>query len=274
MNLHRTVERFAVDPFVDPYNPTNILRGAVRPFNDVTNSGPSTRRLILETAPSETMFAKSIVTRDGAPFIAAAPNPDYWRGEKLRIKYPLLPCSAGKIGTVLQAITNTVPTTAVYCYPHYTKRQSVVAQESDWSSEFSLFLSPTEAVTKGQLFIQGNTYYHIRSVPYIDGAGFLVAPASLLDTPVRTLTLTPTQAYSPASDTTPAGTPETVTAFVEEAFLAYDNTSERYTTLKPGDKTITIKPIMTLKVGYLIGSYKVLSIDVGAGGESMCLCRR
>lgn len=52
MNLHQVTAKYMTETFIDPYGVGASFKGAIRPFAEVTNSGPSSRRRILETLPS------------------------------------------------------------------------------------------------------------------------------------------------------------------------------------------------------------------------------
>ena len=276
MNLHRTITKFMTDTFVDPYDSTSSIKGAVKVFNEVTNSGPSSRRRILETEPGVTLFTNRVVKRDSEIFLVGAANADTWRGEALRNKYPILPVDRTVVvATLAQILAPALPTRVTYSYPHYTKSISLDLQESEQGSNFTLFFSTAEAVAKGQIVIfSGNSYYRVRNDPYVDGAGFQVASAVLLSTPLQTLTLSRVGGYDVTLDTVTAASTASVSAFVEDAYLSYDHTSERFAQIKPGDKTITVRPSLPPKVGDSLGAFKILSVDPGADDVSVCHCRR
>lgn len=274
MNLHKTVERFSTETLTDPYTVGANLKGAIRPFVDVTNSGPSSRRRILETVPSVNMFANYVVQHAGTVYIVGGKNTDSWRGEVIRAKYPILPCDVtGRIATVPQILTATIPTKVVYAYPHFAKRAAVEDEESNVDSRFYFYLSMAEAISKGQIVIQGTKYYRVQSDPHLDGALFQVVEALLLDAPVQTLTYVKDTGYNPATDTITNGTTAQVTAFVEDAYLCYDHSSERRALLKPGDRNITFNHASPPVAGNTIGGYKILTIDTITGAFS-CHCRR
>ena len=276
MNLHKSVKRFATESFTDPYNAlTPALKGRLTVFNEVTNSGQSSRRRILELQPDLTVFANNVVTLNNENFIVGYGNQDMWKGEAIRVKYPVLPVGAtSKVASVYQILSATLPARNVYGHPIFIKDVTLEKQESEIFSNFSFYFPRNEAVAKGKIVVHNSSnYYRVRNVPFVDNAGFLVADVTLLESPLQTLTFSSAGTYDPVADTSTAPTTQSVQAFVEEAYLYYDNTSERFAELKPGDKTITIKPTIAPKVSDTVGAFRILSISVDTDGCSICHCR-
>ena len=276
MNLHATVSKLAWSKFIDPYTPTATLAGSVRPFAEMTNSGPSTRRRVLETPPDEVMFTDRVLSDGKEIFLAGAANYDFWREEVIRIKYPVLPCDfTFKIATMLQILTNSLPSRNAYAYPHFTKGPVLDSESSKVFSAFTLYTSSIETIVKGNVVVQGSKYYRVRSDPHLDGAGFQVAEVILVADPVQSLTYVRQTGYNPSTDTITNGGSSTVTTFVEDAYISYDHTSERYADLKPGDKNITFKPTGGApKAGETVGNYRILTLDTLSDTTFSCHCRR
>lgn len=275
MDLRKTVKRFATESYTDPYTVgATALKGRITTFNEVTNSGQSARRRILELQPSYNMFSNRVIVAGADTYIVGTGNDDYWKGNVIRVKYPLLPVGAtSKVASVLQILTSAIPSRTVYAHPTFTKDISLEKQESDLYSNFTIFFSSAESVVKGQILIHGTTnYYRVRNVPFVDNAGFLVADTVFVESPVQTLNFSSTGGYDPATDTIAVASTTSITAFVEEAYLHFDNTSERFSEIKPGDKAISIKPVTTPKAGDKIGAYNILSIDT-VNTVSVCHCR-
>ena len=274
MNLHKTVEKFSTETLTDPYTPGASFKGAIRPFTESTNSGPSSRRRVLETTPAVTMFSNYVIQHGNTVYVVGGKNIDNWRGQQIRIKYPILPCdTASRIATVMQILTATIPSRVVYAHPHYAKRAASADEDSEVDSRFYLYMSQAETISKGKIVVQGSRYYRVNSDPYLDGALFQVVEALQLEAPVQTLTYVKATGYNPATDTITNGTTASVTAFVEDAIFAYDHTSERHAQIEPGDRNITFTHTSAPVAGDTIGGYKILTIDAISGGFS-CHCRK
>ena len=275
MNLKKTIQRFNTKEFTDPYGIGSNFFGKISVFNEVTNSGEASRRRILETLPEVTVPASKVINGNGENFILGYPNKDEWRGSILRHKYPVLPVgNTSKISSIPQIITAAIPTTLYYGHPSFTREVSLELQDSDKINSFSFFFPSNTSITTGNVIIHGSTnYYKVRDVPYVDNAGFLVADVILLDSPVQTLTFKSEGNYDPITDTIAVASTQSITCFVEEAYLAYTHTSERYQKIEPGDKVITIKPSVTPKAGDNIGDYDILSIEANETAFT-CHCRK
>lgn len=274
MNLKKTIQRFNTETFTDTYGIGTSFKGKVSVFNEVTNSGVASRRRILETLPDVTLPSSQTIQSNGDNFIVGYGNKDVWRSEVLRIKYPILPVgTASRQASIAQVITNTVPTTLYYGHPSFVSDIKMELQESDLQTAFAFFFPSNTTVQRGSIIIQGSNYYKVRGIPFVDNAGFLTTDVILLDSPVQTLTFSSDGGYDPVTDTIAVASTQSLTAFVEEAYLSYDNTSERFQVIKPGDKAITIKPTVTPKAGDDIGDFKILSIDV-VDTAYYCHCRR
>lgn len=274
MNLFKVVEKYMTEVFTDPAS-TASIRGAVRPFAEVTNSGPASRRRILETAPATIMFPSYTVRVGGQIYVVGGKNVDFHHDTPIRNKYPILPSDAVmRVGTVAQAISGTTPTANVYGYLHYVKGSVIDSQDSKIVSNFSIYGSHSDITfARDKVVLCDGKYYKIRSTPYYDGSLFTVAESIELDSPLQTMALTRSTGYDPVADTILSGSTESMTVFVENAYFAYDHTSERYAELKPGDKTITIVSATRPKVGDTIGKFRILTIDDAADGSFVCHCR-
>ena len=275
MNLHKVTAKYQTETFSDPYGLSPNFKGAIRPFAEVTNSGPSSRRRILETLPGVVIPAGRIVTHNGTNYVVGGRNIDYWRNEEIRWKYPILPCDISmQVASVGQIIGSIVPAALYFCYPHFVRGSVMDTESSNVWSGFSLYCSSAAPLGRNQIAIANGIYYRIRSAPYLDGAAFQVAEVVGLDNPLQSLTYVRNTGYDPVTDTITSGSTAAVPCFVEDAYLAYDHTSERYAKLEPGDKTITFKPAQAVRAGETIGQYRILTIDIDAAGCSVCHCRR
>ena len=276
MNLHRLIGRFMTEAFTDPYNPaTPAIKGAVRSYVDRSNSEPSSRRRILELMPDVGMFSGYVLMNNGMPYIAGYQNIDMWEGSIIRHKYPILPAEQiFKAATANQVLTSALPSRDIYGYFHFLKGAFIPAQESSMFSDFSIYCSKMEALAKGLIIVASGKYYRAHGSPFLDGAGFQVIKVMELDAPLQTMSYVRKAGYDPVTDAYTTGGTSNISAFVEEAYLAYDHTSERFAKLAPGDRTITVKPAQAPRVGETIGTYRILAIDTDADGCSVCHCRR
>lgn len=275
MNLKKTIQRFNTEEFTDAYGIGSNFFGKISVFNEVTNSGEASRRRILETLSEVILPASKVIKGNGGNYIVGHPNSDEWRGEILRYKYPILPVDAtSHITTITQVITGNIPATVSYGTPLFAKDIKLELQESYVVNSFNFFFPSNTLLVKGDVILHASTsYYKVRDIPYLNSAGFLVADTVLLDSPVQSLTFSSSGGYDPVTDSIAVVSTQSITCFVEEAYLAYTHTSERYQKIEPGDKVITIKPSVTPKTGGSIGDYGILSIETN-GTAFTCHCRK
>ena len=275
MNLLDTVTRFSSTTCSDPYAAGTPFKATLRKFSDSTNSGPASRRRVLVTEPSVTMFNTRVISADGTAYIVGGANRDQWRGASVRIKYPIIPADLTfQAATILQVITSSIPSRLIYMSPSYAKGTVADEESSAMHSNFYVICSQYETLSKGQILKQGSKYYRIKNNPYLDDAQFQVVEAVLLESPLQTLTFVKNAGYNPATDTITNGTSASISAFVEDAYLAYDHTTERYQSLKPGDKNITIAPAQAPVARDKIGDYLIMTIETLAGPAYSCHCRK
>lgn len=276
MNLSKSVERFTLEELTDPYGVGSPMYGHLSVFEDEKSSGVATRRRIIETLPTYTMYSTGCVSHSGTVYIVGDSNFDYHKGAVVRVKYPAIPCDAEfKIASILQILTNTVTTRVSYISISQDKNAVADSETSFATTMYTAFMPSFESIGKRDILISGSLYFRVKSDPWVDGAGFKNVSAVLLSSPLTSLTFTRISGYDPITDTIVNGAayPNTP-VFIEDAYYSYENNSERYQQLKPGDKNITIKPSVTPKSGDIIGSYKALTIDSLTDGTFSCHCRK
>lgn len=274
MNVRNSVTRFAQETVIDPYGIGGSLKGHLVIFDDEKSSGVSSRRRIFESLPTYVMYSSNCIQHNGQVYIVGEPNYDYHKGYAVRAKYVAIPCDREyKIASITEILTNTVTSTVSYIFVSKNRLAVADSEESSSVTILEAIMPSLEDIKQGDVIFTGDSYYRVKSTPYIDGVGFKCVEVIELDSPVKSLTFTQEAGYDPVTDTivNSAVHPNTP-AFVEDSYYFYDNTSQRYTELKPGDKTITIKPPATPKAGDLIDAYKILSVDHNDTSFS-CHCR-
>lgn len=276
MNLTKSVKRFTLETITDPYGIGGSIKGHLSVFDDEKSSGVSTRRRILETLPTYTMYSTSCITHNGIKYIVGTPNYDYHKGSVVRVKYPVTPCDFQyKVASILQILTSAVTETVTYAFLDQTKTSVADSETSSAVTSFTAFFQALEAIAKGQILVNGPTYYRVKSDTWVDGAGFKNAEVVLLSAPLQTVSYTQLSGYDTVTDTIVNGSTFANTkVFVEDAYYSYERTSERYAQLKPGDKNITFKPSVVPKAGDTIGVYKILTVDTLSDTSYSCHCRR
>lgn len=275
MNLVKTVKRFCTETVSDPYGIGSSIQGRFLVFDDAKSSGESSRRKLFETPPSFVMYSTNCINYENETYIVGKPNYDYYKESLIRIKYSCIPSDQNfKIASILEILTNTVTSRVTYSHLEQTKNAVADSETSFAVSIFTAYLPELEDIIKGDILFSGSTYYRVKSDPWIDGAGFKNVEAILLDHPVETVVYTQISGYDPITESvTNEAVFNNTKIFNEDAYYCYEHNSERYTKIKPGDRSITFKPSVVPKTGDKIGGYKILSVDTLIDGSYSCHCR-
>ena len=276
MELRDAVDLFATEVFSDVFNPLVTFTGKLNPFAEVTNSGSSSRRRILETPRDQVIPAARVIeAASGEKFVVADVNVDYWDGEIIRYKYPTYPSdSVGSVGTIGQTLAGTQPDTTVYAYPFFVGREADAEERSDYLSRFELYFSRARAYTRGEVLLIDGHYYRLKSDTTVDGAGFAVAFGIKLENPVQVFTIIGSgTVYDSTIDGYVTTTTTGVACFVEPLMQDYEFVTPSFTKIEAGDLAISVlKSSLTVAVNDWIGTYKVLSIR-DAADYVICQCR-
>ena len=276
MELHDAVTLFATETFVDVYASGTSFLGKINPFAEVTNSGSSSQRRILETPDGVTIPAQRVIrSPSGETFVVADSNVDYWDEHVIRYKYPVYPVDkVGAVGTIGQTLSSTQSDLSVYSYPFYIGREADAEEKSDYLSRFELYFSKAKEFSRGQILKLGTDYYRFKSDTTVDGAGFAVALAVRLESPVQVSTVKVGAAtYNAATDTYAQTTHTGITCFVEPLTQDYEFVTPSFAKVEAGDLAISVlKSAVTVAVNDLIGTHKVLSIR-DKSSYVTCQCR-
>ena len=264
MRLHSNVKMFSTELFIDVDNPTQSFFGKIAPFAEMTNPGPSSRRRVLEVAPDIRIPSGRVVASyTGQNYIVADKNVDFWRGEEIRHKYPILPPDgAGIVGSIGQILSGAPEYHSVYVYPYYVRRDVDESTISDYYSGIELYFPNVFTFKAGQILELNGVHYRLRSDSWIDGAGFGVCLAIKLPDAVQLLDIVGNSGgYDPVSDVETGASYPGVKCFVEPATKDYERLSPSYAKIEAGDLAVSVlKADVELKVGFKIGLHKIIGI--------------
>jgi len=276
MRLKDTVSKFATETFYDVFDSSETFLGKVNPFSEVANSGASSQRRILETTIDVVIPTERVIQSPSTEkFIVAAANHDYWHGEVIRHKYPILPVDVmGSVGTVGEVLAATQPDNAVYSYPYFVRRETDEEERSDYLSGYELYFSKNKSFVRSQILLLGSEYYRLKTDTWVDGAGFAVAQSVRVENPIQVFTINHDKTeYDPALDGYPETTVPNITCFVESLKQDYEFVTPSFTKIQEGDKSISIlKSDVTIGVNDRIGPLRVMSVRDN-GDWNTCQCR-
>ncbi len=277
MELKDTVVLFSTEIFFDVFTPATTFQGKINPFSEVANSGTSSRRRILEVPPTVVIPTPRVIEApSGEKHIVAEYNPDFWNGEEIRHKFPILPVTImGAVGDIGTTLSSTQPDDEVYGYPYFVRREIDEEERSDYLSGYEVYFSKVKSFVRGDILKLGTDYYRLKTDTWIDGAGFSMAQAVKLESPIQVFSVaSQTTVYDPVTDSySPSSVPD-ITCFVEPLRQDYEFVTPSFTHIEAGDKAIsTLKSAVTLKVQDFIGDYRILSIR-DKGSWVTCQCRK
>ena len=277
MRLHDTVKRFCTETFEDATNPAVTFKGKVNPFSEVTNSGESAMRRVLETEPTTVIPASKVVKGpDGRTFILSKRNIDYWDGTPIRYKYSMVPVfEGGAYGSIGEILAGTPEIANVFGYPHFVRREILDQEMSDYLSGYDIYFPDTVNLKRGKIYLtESGTYYHLRTDTSVDGIGFLVAQGLKIEDPIKALDISIVSgSYDPVTDSYPRNPAIQVTVFVEPMIKDYEFVNPSFEDVEPGDKAISVlKSDITVNVNDMIDKYRILSIR-DMGDFVTCHCR-
>lgn len=277
MELKDAVSLLSTEVFSDAFDGLTTFNGKVNPFSEITTSGETSRRRILETPVTEDIPASRVIeSYHGEKFIVADANPDFWNGEYIRYKYPLLPVTQmGAVGTIGSTMSASQPDQQVYCYPYFVRREPLNEERSDYLSGYELYFPNVKKFNRGDILNLGSDYYRCKTDTWVGGAGYSIAQGVKLESPIQVFDIElQSGVYDPITDTFSPTTVPTVECFVEPLNQDYEFVSPSFVAIEAGDKAISvIKTAADPSVNDRIGDYRIQSIR-DFGTWVTCQCRR
>jgi len=298
VKLSSTVTRFSTEEFHDAYSASTTFMGRIEPYSESKNPGVSSQRRILEVAP-DVVIPNTLVIMDSVsqPYIVADDNrnpwinseewnnnilfntgadtSDYWKGSVIRKKYPVMPTTTcGSLGTIGQLLSGSPEAESVFCYPYFTRRDSLAEEQSDFLGGYDLYFPNIYQISAGDIFNVGDVYYRVIMDNAVDGVGFLLAPAVKLETPAQTFDIEVSgSTYDPVTDSYSSSSYLSVDCFVEPLSEDYKFVTPAFEKVEAGDKAISVlKSDVEVQINNLIGGYRILSTR-DEGSYITCHCR-
>lgn len=264
MTLKTAAQAFNKQKFTDASG-SAYFYGQILPFPDNVRSGMASRRRILETAPTVVIPTSMVVKEFNTNqcYIVAAPAIDYYMGEAIRIKYPVLPVeSKFSIRDIGQVLANSGGVSDVYASLSYVKRV-VFDDASDYTGGSELFHSSAQTVAAGLIFSGSVGYFRAREKSRIDDINFGTTEVVELVSPISSATYTSKGDFNTTTDSYQTTTINNVSIFVEHVMLDFVHEALGFIPLEAGDKTISFlkSQVTYAKVGDTIGTYKIVSLN-------------
>ncbi len=242
---------------------SSMFYGQILPFTDSVRSGPSSLRRILEVAPDVEIPRERTVNINGNIYLVASGSEDYFQGDTLRRKFPLVPAANQFfIRTVGQILADTGGV-EVYASPTYIRR-NIDDNQSAYLGGYDIYFSPYYSALVGTVLVGGGKYFRTREASRIDDIGVSVVETTEATDPLETLVFQAQgTTYNPLTDdhTPPASVPD-VACFVENLNFNFDNTDLGFEKIEAGDKSVSLlkSQVATVTPGDNIGAFRVLSV--------------
>jgi hypothetical protein len=265
MTLNQAARFFDEQLFTDSYG-TATFYGQILVFADNTRSASSATRRILDVGPSVSIPQKRTITESvsGNKYIVAYKASDFFQGDEIRAKYPILPAyNQFNIRSIDQVLTGVGGVTDAYMVPSYIRR-NIVEDNSDYLGSYEIHFSAYYAIPQGNIIHGEGKYYRVRENSRVDDIGFGAVEAVELQDPIKTYTFQGQGTiYDPVTDSynTPAAI-NGVVCLVEHVTLDFQHEALGYVRLEPGDKSISFlkSVVAAVTVGDRIGNYRVESV--------------
>lgn len=266
MELLDAVDLFTTETFTDVITPTTSFKGKLAPFTEITNSGPSSERRILETLPTVTLpESRAVTSPAGQVFIAGYKNEDFWDGALIRNKYPVIPSrGVGIVGSAGEMLAVSIDMDySVHSYPYFVRREILGQDQSDFLSGYEIYMPSPKFFVRGLVLWVNDEFYRLKTDTWIDGAGFSVAQAVKLETPLQNMDIVLSGTdIDPVTDSYPSTRLQNVKVFIESLLTNYDFVTPTFTGIEAGDKAISFlsNDVPGIKVNDQIGDYRIISL--------------
>lgn len=263
MTLVEAASFFDESVFTDTYG-VSTFNGQLLPFSDSTRSGDTTRRRILEVAPSVTIPVRYTVTSSsGQVYLVSLGAEDFFDGDAIRMKYPVVPVSDQfVIRDIGELLAGSGGSTDSYMLPSYIHKNSVEDQSENVST-YNVFHSRYYTVSPGDILYGGGKYYRAREGSRVDDIGFGVVHAVLLESPTATLDYTSNGDLDVITDTYTPTVTSNVPCFVEQIVFDFHHTAVGANSVQPADRAVSFlkSDVASVATRDTIGSYRVLTFD-------------
>jgi hypothetical protein len=264
MNLDDVALFFNETTFQDTYG-TATFEGQVLAFEDVTRSGSSSKRRILEVGPDVSLPTQLTITEEsGQTYIVGSPAEDYFQSSVIRVKHVIIPTSETvDIRSIGEVLADSGGTEDVYVDFVQLKR-TTVEDDSDRYVSFEALATSYYSIEGGDILTDGVTFYRSREDSWIDEAGFTRVETVRLDDPLQQLTVeSQGGSYDPVTDDYTITSTPNVSCFVEHIQFDFQHVALGYPSLEDGDKAISFlkSQVPTVKAGDKVGDYVVKNIS-------------
>lgn len=185
MDLHDAATYFDDDPVTDGYTGDELFDAQTSSYDDSSADGATSRRRVISLAPDETIPTRRVLLIYGERWLVGNGSLDGFLGSEIRQHFVLKKATdLLALLTPSQAIAASAGT-PVYAHKAYFKEVVNSLTDSEYDSQFNIFVAPGETAAKGSFFRDADgRLYHTRN-DYLPVEGLRVCQADILDSDAR-----------------------------------------------------------------------------------------
>lgn len=245
MDLHDAAIYFDEDPVLDGYTGDFLFYGQSSSFNANKSDGATFRRRDLSTGPGIALPARQVLSIYGERWLAGYGTPDGWKGSTIRQGFNLKHVTDHLASLTPAQALAAASGTLVWTHKLYLRDDVNPQSDSEYDPQWNIFVSPSEAATKGTFFRDGSgVLYRVRE-DYLSIEGLRVAVSDQLDDPVLSATFG-SGTYDPVQDKF-TGSGATVAAIRLDVNKLYRLRERSDGTLQAGDIAVLVPSSLTVK---------------------------
>ena len=271
ITLKQAAEAFNKTLFTSVVDQFDTFYGQLLPFNDSVGSGVTSRRRVVEVAPDVVVPSGRVAESNGETYIFGSDNVDYYLGEIVRSKLPVVIPDGEYDLTTVSDILNLVPPDKLWAG---IIKEGKFRDEQESVNRLNIFIAffpNVNTVSSDSYLILDSKYYRCLTSSYVDSAGFGAVEVVWIDSPLQVVEIVTYDNFDPVSETAAKTSYPNQTVFVEPADVAYINTRLDFEKVEAGDKIIS--SVLAVEAGDEIGNYRVIAVKQFA---TLCVshCRR
>ncbi len=247
MDLYSAATYFDNDPVLDGYTGASLFDAQASSYDDSKSDGSTARRRVLSVAPGISMPTRRVVSMYGERWLIGSGALDGFQGDVIRQHYV-----SKKVTNLLALLTPSQALAAsagtpVYAQCMYYKDVVNTLTDSEYDTQWNIFVAPGEAAAKGSFFRDENSrLYRVRN-DYLPVEGLRVCQSDMLDTDARNTATFDGGTYNPVTEAWSGSTTAVNSIWLDmPKFYRYRGTSD--VKVEQGDIAVFVPTSITPKL--------------------------
>ena len=241
MDLAAAAGFFDDQPVLDAYTKAFLYNGQPD-LHDLSERDAATgwRRTLSSTNLVDS--SRGCVELDGEQFLTGRVVKDFFQNTIVRQYVMLHPTdSLVSYGFPESYLTQTIPLVEAYAATSWLKDRKFELQGAELYPEYTTFMHPVESPDYGMVIaIAPGDYLRVQSVSRQTGGLLAVTSFSMGADALQTIAYVASGAYDPATDSSSASAPVSISAFVEFFRAAYHFTNNAAVKFERADMVVTV----------------------------------